>query len=154
MVNILFNNPLTTLLIRRIWVATKKDFPSFPTEVHSSHLRKLATALAHIYGDEALKGTVHDALNHSQSTSHSSYKSTIRRHQVAEAKLTITDLWKNKSGELKRKLSPGEEQDVIVETGKRAKKDDAPTVSMSTARLRVGKRVTKSPRFLSDYILP
>lgn len=88
-------------------MATKKDFPSFPTEVHSSHLRKMATALAHLYGDDKLRGTVHDALNHSMSTNHKSYKSTIRRHEVAEAKLSIRSLMKDKSGETKQRLCSG-----------------------------------------------
>lgn len=134
-------------------MATKKDFPSFPTEVHSSHLRKMATALAHLYGDDKLRGTVHDALNHSMSTNHKSYKSTIRRHEVAEAKLSIRSLMKDKSGEMKQRLCSGRVQTSPEEDLRPSRPPRSQTcVSPASTRRGTGKRVAKSPRFLSDYV--
>lgn len=145
------------ICFRKIWVATKKDFPSFPTEVHSSHLRKMATALAHLYGDDKLRGTVHDALNHSMSTNHKSYKSTIRRHEVAEAKLSIRSLWKDKSGEMKQRLVSGRNSSSVEKNLEPSRPPTRPPQSQASdshgsGRQGAGKRVTKSPRFLSDYV--
>ena len=133
---------------RRIWTATKKDFPSFPTEVHSSHLRKLATALAHMYGDNKLRGTVHDALNHSQTTSQKSYKSTIRKHEVAEAKLQISTLFQKKSIELKTTLQPSERWKASQSSCSSDSQRVSKPLSANKAAAKKGKRVPKVPRLL------
>jgi len=91
-------------LFRRIWLAAGKDFPNFPVRANSHHLRKSATALAHIFGDDQLKGSVHTALNHSAETNASAYQNTIRQHTVVTAKGKLTDLMATHSGELKSVL--------------------------------------------------
>lgn len=48
--------------------------------------------MAHIFGDNELKGSVHTALNHSAETNAASYQNTIRQHKVVSAKGKLAEL--------------------------------------------------------------
>lgn len=82
------------ILCRGIWRATIRNFPEFPAHANTRHLRKSATALAHLYGDAKLKGSIHEALNHSEKTNSSNYQSLLRKSSVIEAKASVIDLRK------------------------------------------------------------
>jgi hypothetical protein len=73
----------------------------FPSNANSRHFRKSATAIAHLFGDVALKDSVHNALNHEKRTNYVSYQSSIRRHVVTDAKLKLSKLRKERSQDMK-----------------------------------------------------
>lgn len=63
--------------------------------------------MAHIFGDDELKGSVHTALNHSAETNAASYQNTIRQHKVVTAKGKIAELMGTHGEALKSILQVG-----------------------------------------------
>ena len=120
---------------RTIWRAAANDFPSFPASANSRHLRKCATALAHLYGDRNLKGTIHEALNHSQATNSRSYQNLIRRHTVTNAKMSVLAL-RPKSLEMKSMLLQTDQTSVAAQIETPAKE----------------RRKSRKPLFLDDFV--
>mgnify|MGYP006893253365 CR=1 FL=1 len=63
--------------------------------------------MAHIFGDDELKGSVHTALNHSAETNAASYQNTIRQHKVVTAKGKLAELMGTHGKALKSILHGG-----------------------------------------------
>jgi len=128
------------LISRAIWRATGNEFPEFPIEANSRHLRKCSTALAHLYGDSKLRGSVHEALNHSQTTNSRNYQNLIRRHTVTNAKMDILAL-RPKSTEMKS---------MLLQANQTPKTPQLKGVVKTPSRER---RTSRKPMFLEDFVI-